>query len=42
MQCFMAVLTEPEFRDWPDAGIAIQTYLKDARDDLQTLLAWVV
>jgi len=40
MQCFMTVLTEPDFRDWPDAGIAIQTYLKDARDDLQTLLAW--
>jgi RHH-type proline utilization regulon transcriptional repressor/proline dehydrogenase/delta 1-pyrroline-5-carboxylate dehydrogenase len=40
MQCFMTVLQEPEFRDWPDAGIAIQTYLKDARDDLQALLAW--
>ncbi len=40
MQCFMTVLLEPDFRDWPDAGIAIQTYLKDARADLQALLAW--
>jgi RHH-type proline utilization regulon transcriptional repressor/proline dehydrogenase/delta 1-pyrroline-5-carboxylate dehydrogenase len=40
LQCFMSVLQETEFHDWPDAGIAIQTYLKDARDDLQLLLAW--
>jgi RHH-type proline utilization regulon transcriptional repressor/proline dehydrogenase/delta 1-pyrroline-5-carboxylate dehydrogenase len=40
LQCFMRVLSEPEFCDWPDAGIAIQAYLKDVREDLQALLAW--
>jgi RHH-type proline utilization regulon transcriptional repressor/proline dehydrogenase/delta 1-pyrroline-5-carboxylate dehydrogenase len=41
MQCFMSVMQETEFRNWPDAGIAIQTYLKDAREDLLVLLDWV-
>ena len=41
LQCFMSVMQETEFRDWPDAGIAIQTYLRDAREDLVTLLDWV-
>ncbi|MEA2093418.1 MAG: proline dehydrogenase family protein, partial [Pseudomonadota bacterium] len=40
LQCFMTVLMEPEFRDWPDAGIAVQAYLKDAREDLQQLIDW--
>ncbi len=39
-QCFMTVLMEPEFRDWPDAGIAVQAYLRDARDDLRQLIDW--
>ena len=41
LECFMSVMQETEFRDWPDAGIAIQTYLKDASDDLRVLLDWV-
>jgi RHH-type proline utilization regulon transcriptional repressor/proline dehydrogenase/delta 1-pyrroline-5-carboxylate dehydrogenase len=41
LQCFMSVLAESEYRDWSDVGIAIQAYLKDARDDLQVLLDWV-
>ena len=40
MQCFMTVLNEPQFRDWPDAGIAVQAYLREARDDLRQLIDW--
>ncbi|MGD2138513.1 MAG: proline dehydrogenase family protein [Gammaproteobacteria bacterium] len=40
MQCFMQLLMEPEFRDWPHAGIVVQAYLRDARDDLQWLIDW--
>jgi RHH-type proline utilization regulon transcriptional repressor/proline dehydrogenase/delta 1-pyrroline-5-carboxylate dehydrogenase len=40
MQCFMTVLGEPEFRDWPHAGIAVQAYLREARADLQQLIDW--
>ena len=35
------ILTEPEFIDWPDVGVAIQAYLKDTEKDLQSLLHWV-
>ena len=41
LQCFMSLLMEPEFRDWPDAGIAVQAYLRDAPERLQALLSWV-
>ena len=40
MQCFMTVLNEPEFRDWTDAGVAVQAYLREARDDLRQLIDW--
>ena len=40
MRCFMTVLNEPAFRDWPDAGIAVQAYLREARDDLRQLIDW--
>jgi len=40
LQIFEEVLLEEEFRDWPDAGIAIQAYLRDTGDDLQRLAAW--
>jgi RHH-type proline utilization regulon transcriptional repressor/proline dehydrogenase/delta 1-pyrroline-5-carboxylate dehydrogenase len=40
MQCFMTVLSEPAFRDWPHAGIAVQAYLREARDDLRQLIDW--
>ena len=29
LHIFRDVLDEPEFRDWPDVGIAIQAYLRD-------------
>jgi RHH-type proline utilization regulon transcriptional repressor/proline dehydrogenase/delta 1-pyrroline-5-carboxylate dehydrogenase len=41
LQCFMGLLMEPEFRDWPYAGIAVQAYLRDAPESLQTLIDWV-
>ena len=34
------VLTEDEFRDWPDAGLVIQAYLRDAEQDLEDLRKW--
>ena len=34
------VLTEPEFADWPDAGIVVQAYLRDAEQDLDDLRRW--
>ena len=34
------VLTESEFRDWPDAGLVIQAYLRDAEQDLEDLRRW--
>jgi RHH-type proline utilization regulon transcriptional repressor/proline dehydrogenase/delta 1-pyrroline-5-carboxylate dehydrogenase len=37
---FAEVLDEAEFRDWPDAGIVVQAYLKDAREDLRRLREW--
>jgi RHH-type proline utilization regulon transcriptional repressor/proline dehydrogenase/delta 1-pyrroline-5-carboxylate dehydrogenase len=40
LQIFEEVLSEDEFRDWPDAGIAIQAYLRDSGRDLQRLAAW--
>lgn len=37
---FEEILCEDEFLDWPDAGIVVQAYLRDAEDDLKRLLAW--
>ncbi|MGI8806973.1 MAG: proline dehydrogenase family protein [Acidimicrobiales bacterium] len=39
LQLFRDLLDEPELADL-DAGIVIQAYLKDARDDLADLIAW--
>jgi RHH-type proline utilization regulon transcriptional repressor/proline dehydrogenase/delta 1-pyrroline-5-carboxylate dehydrogenase len=40
LHIFKTILGEPEFRDWPDVGIAIQVYLKDTERDLADLLDW--
>ncbi len=40
LRAFREVLAEPEFRDWPHVGIAIQAYLRDTAADLERLLAW--
>ncbi len=37
---FRKVLTEPEFRDWPDVGIVAQAYLPETEDDLRALDEW--
>jgi RHH-type proline utilization regulon transcriptional repressor/proline dehydrogenase/delta 1-pyrroline-5-carboxylate dehydrogenase len=37
---FREVLTEPEFRDWPDVGIVIQAYQPDAPRLLTELRDW--
>lgn len=37
---FRQILMEPEFRDWPDAGVALQAYLRDAERDLAELIDW--
>lgn len=40
LQIFQEICMEDEFRDWPDCGIVIQAYLRDAGEDLQRLLEW--
>jgi RHH-type proline utilization regulon transcriptional repressor/proline dehydrogenase/delta 1-pyrroline-5-carboxylate dehydrogenase len=40
LRIFREVLDEDEFRDWPDAGIAIQVYLRDTAADLEELARW--
>lgn len=37
---FQRLLCEPEFKDWPNAGIVIQCYLRDAERDLLQLRDW--
>jgi RHH-type proline utilization regulon transcriptional repressor/proline dehydrogenase/delta 1-pyrroline-5-carboxylate dehydrogenase len=41
LDLFKRMLSEPAFRDWPDVGIVVQAYLRDAEDDLRGLLDWV-
>ncbi len=40
LDIFMTLLNEPEFRDWPHAGIVVQAYLQDGEQDLARLLEW--
>ena len=40
LELFRTLFTEPEFRDWPHAGIVIQAYLRDAEEDLRDLIEW--
>jgi RHH-type proline utilization regulon transcriptional repressor/proline dehydrogenase/delta 1-pyrroline-5-carboxylate dehydrogenase len=41
LRIFRDILEEPEYRDWPDVGIAIQAYLRQTKRDLRQLLDWV-
>jgi RHH-type proline utilization regulon transcriptional repressor/proline dehydrogenase/delta 1-pyrroline-5-carboxylate dehydrogenase len=41
LRIFREVFEEPEFRDWPHVGIAIQAYLRSCGEDLRDLNAWV-
>jgi RHH-type proline utilization regulon transcriptional repressor/proline dehydrogenase/delta 1-pyrroline-5-carboxylate dehydrogenase len=38
---FREVLSEDEFRDWGDVGLAVQAYLPDTERDLEYLARWV-
>ena len=40
LDLFKTLFTEPEFKDWPHAGIVIQAYLRDAEHDLRDLIEW--
>jgi RHH-type proline utilization regulon transcriptional repressor/proline dehydrogenase/delta 1-pyrroline-5-carboxylate dehydrogenase len=40
LQILCKILEEDDFRDWPDAGIAIQAYLRDTARDLEELALW--
>ena len=40
LELFRTLFAEPEFGDWPHAGIVIQAYLRDAERDLVDLLDW--
>jgi RHH-type proline utilization regulon transcriptional repressor/proline dehydrogenase/delta 1-pyrroline-5-carboxylate dehydrogenase len=37
---FQSIFEEPEFREKPAAGIAVQAYLRDCEADLRELVAW--
>jgi len=34
------LLSEPEFRDGPDAGVVLQAYLRESGDQLESILEW--
>src|SRR5713101_4377265 len=40
LDLFKTLFAEPEFRDWPHAGIVIQAYLRHAEKDLVDLIDW--
>ena len=40
LDIFRRVLTEPEFRDWPDCGIVIQCYMPEGDPDMAELIQW--
>jgi len=40
LRTFREILSEAEFVDWPDCGIAIQAYLKQSENDLEALIEW--
>jgi len=40
LELFKTTFGEGEFKDWPDAGIVIQAYLRDAETDLRSLIDW--
>jgi RHH-type proline utilization regulon transcriptional repressor/proline dehydrogenase/delta 1-pyrroline-5-carboxylate dehydrogenase len=40
LQLYKTIFNEPEFKDWPHAGIVIQAYLRDSENDLRDLIQW--
>jgi RHH-type proline utilization regulon transcriptional repressor/proline dehydrogenase/delta 1-pyrroline-5-carboxylate dehydrogenase len=40
IELFKTLCAEPEFNDWPHAGIVVQAYLRDSEKDLRDLIEW--
>ncbi len=40
LEVFMSLLDEEEFREYDDAGLVLQAYLRDADQDLARVVAW--
>ncbi len=40
LELVLELLSEPEFRDGPSAGMVLQAYLRDSPQSLDTILAW--
>ena len=40
LELFKMLFSEPEFLHWPHVGIVIQAYLRDAEEDLWSLIDW--
>jgi RHH-type transcriptional regulator, proline utilization regulon repressor / proline dehydrogenase / delta 1-pyrroline-5-carboxylate dehydrogenase len=40
MRVFRELMMEPEFRDWPDVGIAMQGYLRETEGRIAELIEW--
>ncbi|MDQ7012212.1 MAG: L-glutamate gamma-semialdehyde dehydrogenase [Mariprofundaceae bacterium] len=40
LRVFRDILMESDFRDWADAGIAMQAYLKNSEQKLDSLIRW--
>jgi RHH-type proline utilization regulon transcriptional repressor/proline dehydrogenase/delta 1-pyrroline-5-carboxylate dehydrogenase len=40
LELFKTIFTEEEFKDWPNAGIVTQAYLRDSEADLRDLIEW--
>ncbi len=40
LRAFRDLLAEPGLRDWPDAGIALQAYLRETEADVLALIRW--
>lgn len=40
IRIFQEILSEPDFRDWPDVGLALQVYLRSAEADVRGMAEW--
>ena len=40
IELYRRLRADPEFREYPHLGLAMQAYLRESEDDLEGLLAW--
>lgn len=40
LDIFRRVCDQPDLRDWPHAGIVVQAYLRDSRNDIDGIVRW--